>query len=409
MSSQPALEIQIEQIMFISNGGKMYDLRSEFLQIEITESVLSPFTRGWLSFHDINNITEAQDAVGGGYLRVKFRTNEDFAYYENTFWIYKVGDDDNLRKEFQYNNRKITMFFASVELRMELFERYSNYYENKKPHEIVSKVCADMLNIDSLKTIDDTQDSISIVTPYAWSPLGIIDYCKKKSFSVSNQDNGYLFYNNASGFHYVSFSEILKQSYKYEMNMQPPDNDYGEKYFSSVNKIISYKTIKHLDLIESWMSHRYGGTVHTVNTNDIRLKENVHNFETYIGKTVNLGTKTTSSTLDTNNKAWHVPYYGTFPQYKLPTYTRMNLMEDNQISVISPGDSGKMTGDIIKIVYPSKGEFKALHDQLDGNWLALSLTHRFNQRRQYTNQITLAKDGFKTYEGSSFNTIKNNP
>ncbi len=409
MSSDPlSMQVEINQLLFISHSGRTYNLNADFLDFRITESIMSPFTRGHIVINDLNAITEIGEATIGGYLQIKFRTSAEFPFYEKTMWVYKVGDDSQLEGARQYKRRKIVLFFCSFNMRAELRERYSKYYENMLPHEIVQDVCTNILEIGDLATVDKTQDRLTIVTPYAWSPLGIIDYCKRKSFSVVNQDTGYVFFENNLGFHYVSLSELLKQSYKYELTMEPPDNQFRQKYFGYVSKIVSYKTVRHLDMIESWMSHRFGGSIHTVKDDDIRFTEEKSNLSGYLPTTMNLGTKTTTVSQADNDKAIHVSHYGTFPQYKFNQYMRYNLMEDNHLSVICPGDSRKLAGDIVKIRYPSKHETQITNQQLDGNWIIHSLTHHFNQKRHYRNEMILAKDALKQYPGPTLNTGKNN-
>jgi hypothetical protein len=409
MTQPLSAEVDIAEILYVSIAGKIYDLRAEFTDIHITESVGSPFVHGWAAFNDLNGISEFREGYSGGYLRVKFRTNKDFPFYEKAFWIYKVGDDVDLEQSHQYVRREIKIFFATIPMQLELEERYSNYYENMYPHEIVEKVAADMLAISSLKNVDPTDEKITVVTNYGWTPMGIINHCVGKSVSTSNQDAGYVFYENSQGFHYVSLSEILKQPFKYTMTMEAPDNRYRDRFFGYLNKIISFKTVKHVDLIESWMSHRFGASVHYVDFSDIRMKEEVHDFSAYLPITVNLGTKTTTSTDNNNPKAYHLPFYGSNKKVKLMNMSRFNLMEDNHIIVTSPGDSRKTAGEIAKIRWPSKAKEMQRNESLDGNWMIYTIKHMISLKKHYINEIRFVKDALKTNTGPSFSTGKNNP
>lgn len=409
MTQPLSSEVDISELLYISISGKVYDLRAEFTDLHITESIDSPFVHGWAAFNDLNGISEFREGYSAGYLRVKFRTNKDFPYYQKTFWIYKVGDDVELERAHQHVRRELKIFFATTPMQLELFERYSNYYENMYPHEIVQSVAKEMLGIDSLEKVDNTDARISLVTNYAWTPMGIINYCINQSISQSNQDAGYVFYENSEGHHYVSISEILKQPYKYTMTMEVPEESYRDRYFGYLNKILSFQTVKHVDLIESWMSHRFGSSLHYVDFKDIRMKEEVSDFSAYLPITVNLGTKTTTSIDNNNPKAYHLPHYGGANKVKLMNYTRYNLMEDNHILVTSPGDSRKMAGDIVNIRWPSKAKEIKKNEQLDGNWAVFTIKHIISQKRHYVNELRLIKDALKTNTGPSFDTGKNNP
>lgn len=410
MSSQPlSSEVEIHEILYVSISGTTYDLRAEFNDLNITESMDSPFMYGWASFNDLNGISEFREGYSGGYLRVKFRTNSDFPFFEKLFWIYKVGDDVELEQTHQYVRRELKIFFATVPMQLELYENYSKYYKDLYLHELVEKVASEMLGIPSLNKVDATIGKISLATNYGWTPLGIIDYCIKRSVSLTNEDAGYIFYENGAGHNYVSLSEILKQPFKYTMTLEVPENNFRGRFFGYLNKIISFKTVKHVDLIDSWMSHRFGASINYVDFKDIRWQEDVHDFPAYLKKTVNLGTKTTTSTANNNSRAYHIPFYGADNKIKLSNYSRYNLMQDNHIIVTSPGDSRKFASDIVKIRWPSKAKEVERNESLDGNWVINSITHMINIKRHYVQEMRLIKDALKNNKGPSFDTVKNNP
>lgn len=410
MTQPLSQEINIEFIDFVSYTGKVYDLRSEFLNIEITESIFEPFTMGHMKILDINGITEFQDLDSGGFLQIQFRTNQEFSPYTQSFWIYRIGRDEQANEsgEYQYNNRYVTISFASLEMSLELKERYSKYYDNVYVHEIVKDVCENMLST-SLKTIDSTIDKLSLPTVYAWSPLDIINFCKKKSKSYSYNDVGYLFYNNGDGYHYTSVYKLLSQQSKYKLMMSPPDNEYRDKYFGYINKIIDYKIIKYQDLIESHERHRFGGIIQTVDFSDMRVKELKQDYPSYLSRTMSLGEKSTTPETFNNDKGDHIPYYGILPEYRYQQYIRSSLLHDNVMIIGCSGDSRKRCGDIVTVNFNSKGEEKIWNDHLYGHFLVTRVTHRFNLDKKYTTELEVIKDAFNSYKGPYNGTGNKNP
>ena len=417
MASQPvSMEIELYKLEWKSFGGKIHDLASEFLELQITESVGEPFRKGFVKFQDLNGISEFLDGYSGGTLTIRFRTNKNFEFYEEEFFVYKAGADHSSERTHQYNRRTFVFYFCSEEMSSELFEKYSVYYEDKKPHEIVELVLKNMLGGATLFKVDNTKDKLNLVTHYGWSPLDIVSYCIKQSFSESNQDVGYVFFENKDGYHYVSLSELLKQPHTYEFHLDVTDEGDGtrQKYAGSTVRVHNYKTMRYVDYVESFMNHRFGGSVHYVDLEDIRMQEIKHKFdESYLSTTVNLGTKTFSPTLFSNDKAFHYPsnWGSDTTGYELPLMSRYDLMNESMMVATFSGDSRFKAGIIVRIEYLSK-ERGNFNERLHGNWIIWGCTHRIIQKegaRKYMTEVHLRKDAVLSHTGPVFNTVKNNP
>lgn len=411
MGRPTSLELEVSELFWNDYDGNPYNLIDETHRVEIIESIDSHFMHGFIEFNDLNGITEFRNGYSGGYLKIKFRTNEAFPYITKEFWVYGVGDDQQKGANEQYNNRDVKMFFASRSLELELFEKYSKVFKDKKAHEIVQDVCKNMLGIESLNQVDNTKEKLKLVVPY-WSAIDIINWCRKKSFSESNQDTGYIFYEDNTGFNYVSLSEIMKQGSKYKLNMKPTsDKNLRESEFHYVGKIERYKVKKHVDLISSWTNHRFGGSIHFFNLDGKKFEERKHVFdEGYLSKTVNLGNKTVTHNSIKNEKAFHIPFYGSLPDYKLSPYSRFNLLDDNMLEVFTPGDSNRKCGEILKIDFPSKDKGKVNNVSLEGTYLIRSIHHELHiNKKKYVQKMLLVKDALKQTSLSTFNTGKKNP
>ena len=411
MGRPTSLEGELLELSYYAPNGEVYDLRSEFYHIKFTESIFSNFIKGSISFQDMNGITEFNQGYSGGYIKLSLRTNEAFDTINKFFWIYKTGRDEALEKTYQFNRRIYNFSFATAPFRNELYERYSRYYENLYPHEIVQLICKDMLNINEFQKIDKTKDKISFASNFSLSPLDTIDHCIKKSYSVSNQDVGYVFFESSKGFYFVSLFELLKQKHKYELSMNPPDkNNLREDQYQYFNKIIDYRTQANTSYIKSYMNHRFGATMHHLDMKDKRFKKIEHDYPTYLKETMNLGTKSVSTPEHQNTKAFTFPYFseGVNRDYLMANCSRMDLMNDNVLSIDLPGDSRKQCGEIVKIDYLSKSQNDLLNRELRGNYIIQEIEHYMGLNKKYMQKITVSKDGLNKGV-NALDTGKNNP
>jgi hypothetical protein len=388
-------EVQIDYLFYVSVSGKTYDLLGDFLDFQISESIFNSFMNGYIKIVDMNALSEEYQMYSGGYINMQFKTNEAFRPITQVFWVYKVGNDNlNSGAQYQWVNRTLHLYFTSMEMRYEIYERYSKYYKDVYWHEVVSDVCSTLLK-SNLAVKDDTKDKTSFPTPYTWSPTGIIDYCKKNSFSKKMEDVGYTFFKNTyKGFYFVSYSYLLSQKYEEKLYFISPDGLLDRKTTPpSFLYIQDYRTLTNVDYLQGYLGKRFGGSMHTFSFNKKNWKEIkfVNNTE-YLNSTYTLGRRSLEEIFFANAEAYHYAYFGSSPDYQMPQLARRSLLENNILELQMAGSSERYAGRIFRFEYLHKDHGKDYNDYLQGNWIMLNVIHNVNNKKQYQQTLVVGKD-----------------
>lgn len=199
----------VNELVVVTKGGPV-DITSIYEEINIFDSVLSPVMTGTILITDAIGLSDKLLFDGSESVLIhitKSSEMEDVASFKKAFRIYKQSD----RKNQGLNSEVYVLHFCSDELMYSDQQKINQAYEDSYG-KIVSRILIDYLKVpnNSLNGIfEDTFGIKKVVIPNL-KPLDAIDWCAKRSVD-SNQSPNYVFFENATGFNYVTLSKLLTQ------------------------------------------------------------------------------------------------------------------------------------------------------------------------------------------------------
>ena len=223
--SIPLDEYKIDSLDLISATAteSRFNLAPYFTDLELTESLDSPFLTGTLDFSVLKGELKSrgvdftmQDFLLVGVSSIEsIRTLADKVVLSEPRMIGGLFYITNIVKK-EVSDPKVDSYkisFASTEVLNEYTKKISKSYKNKTRTEIIKSITEDFLLKDSLQntnqigTFEPTKDSFQCVIP-RWSPVKAISWLSGGSVSAENDDSKCFYF-------YQTFDEDLNRKINY--------------------------------------------------------------------------------------------------------------------------------------------------------------------------------------------------
>ena len=288
-------------------------------------------------------------------------------------------------------------FKGELSSMVEEIVRDENYLNSKKPLHI-----------------EETRDIKTFVSPNL-RPYQTIKHLAEQAISKEDGHSGYLFYENARGYHFRSFESLMGKSLtgtltptSKVLKLQPSDHN-DSKPESRTDSIIELRLVNSMDTLTGTRAGLFGSTLlyHDVFNKNVMKKE----FNYFMDSPM--------TSVNTNQNRWTVgtiasdstmfgKTFGDFPESRVYLHTTSsdNLHTDGidnnadewlqtsasryyeqdyfQLQVVLYGDTSLCAGDIVQLVIPSnmpktKGDGPAAYDNImSGRYLIADLKHSVN-------------------------------
>jgi hypothetical protein len=399
--NQPSsVEISID---LESHKGDVREFEGFFTELEIIEDITNFTLSGSMIFTDTLDLKEYLPIMGGEKLRIKFRTGEDFDWYEKEFIITKVA----MENVTTGRHKTIQLYFASEEILTNFKAQYSKSYKNKTPSDILSDVFSDQLKSKKELNSEKTSNSMNFIIPY-WNPFQTIKFLMNRSMSSVSKDSGYLFYENGEGFNFESLSGIFKKTATKEIYLHQLRNADNQPITAFVG-VAKYQTyLKTTDLIEDVRKGITGSSVYTFDYGTKSFMKREMEWEKFTDKNgVSIGKNSIYTDGFVHKDAVVDEFTGyvndrivegvDFPnsindQSKIFLRNRnlFNILNNNSLVVGKSGDSGLFCGTLVKVEQMG-GEKNTLNEKLYGNYLLKCVKHKINLTEGYNQVILMSK------------------
>jgi len=275
---QNAGDFILDGVLVVGSSGEAINIQNLVREINIYQSLDSPFMSGNMMISDSEGISELLPFLGQERLIFQVRTpnaESTLNYNRYNAIIY------NVEARFQTSERmqSLVLNFTTLEHYKNIRTKISSSF-NGTISQIVEKILTDATLLGTKKKvhIDITKNIRKYVIPNL-NPFQTINLLKEEAVSLEEQAPHFLFYENPDGFHFRSLDSLLGSkrslsvSHKHTYSASPPGGeDPPEKSMTTILSWVVEDNTNH------FLSTKLGMFGSTLYTHDI-FNKNIQKFE----------------------------------------------------------------------------------------------------------------------------------
>jgi hypothetical protein len=404
---------------FINSSGEKFDLEdvADVEQLSIFESIYTDCMFGTVQLRDRKGFAERQSIIGSGNEKIKV-------------WLETPGGSEtsNLEKTFSVNSYfgatytsdgngtiNSSIGFTSPYLFVNNRTKIRRSFNAMTSSKIVDYITYDILKLgqsfdidwDELVTNETTKNPKNMVVP-GWTPFKTLNFLANHSMSEENGSSNYVFFENNTGFHFVSVDKLKSQrpSRNFIVGIDISKSlEYNNDSLTIRNNLIeNFENVKRFDHSASMLNGMYGGKVftHNILTKEYDNFSAEYDSDEMIMSDAGLnGAGEFPPTPDSNVGFMPSDYLYQIHDKKDKTHyahrdMKMAELRTNIVKFDIAGDTNIWAGDVINITVPtSMIEHKGESDKfLSGKWLVTAIHHKINSM-EYVQTLECMKDGFE--------------
>lgn len=201
-------DVAIRKLELVSSSNAKVDITNQLIGIEMYEDIFSPFITIAVSIRESLDFINALPLRGEEILNVEIATptfSDKNKVIKDRFFVYKLGD----RQLLTERNSAYTLYAISYEALIDLNMKQSKAYSGN-----VGEIASLFFKTDGFSTtkqvtIEPTKNSTKYISNY-WSPVKNLNYLTTSAINKTNSPS-YLFFENRSGFNFVSLDYLYVQ------------------------------------------------------------------------------------------------------------------------------------------------------------------------------------------------------
>lgn len=202
-------DVVIRKLELVSSSNAKVDITNQLIGIEMYEDIFSPFITMAVSVRESLDFINAIPLRGEEILNVEIATptfNDSTKVIKDRFYVYKLSD----RQLLTDRNSAYTLHVISYEALLDLNMKQSKAYSGN-----ISEIAKLFFKTDGFSTtknvnVEPTKNSTKYVSNY-WSPVKNLNFLTTSAVNKNNSPS-YLFFENRSGFNFVSLDALYDQS-----------------------------------------------------------------------------------------------------------------------------------------------------------------------------------------------------
>ena len=434
-------ELNIISYQQVDNQPRFIDIKGITLTLSITEDIFSNNIMGSIIVYDTQDIRTMLPITGLERLSIKLNTPglPGYDMSEKTgvpFQIYKV---DSIRKDEQSDvGQFYKIYFCSPEMYYNQIASVSKAYAGP-----IENAVADILRqkkyLNSKKPFffEQTATNAKYVIP-SLKPYAAINYLSNQALSGKYNNAGYLFYENAKGFHFRSLGSLLALggararptvwNYMTQLtNVQDGNKPEVKDIQRRLQTILKYEIGKPVDTLNNMLDGMYANklVVHdafnkTIKTHNFNYKDNYEKeFHTETigdsadsdkmitpiaqlndtGKSLFNESESKKMVVTETSKV-HNDYEFTPTNLTLPKIVSQLAQYRNMgLSILAHGYTLLNAGDIINFTEPVRqpGDKKPHNPYTSGRYLIMAIKHTISiETQSHTMVLKCFKDSVRT-------------
>ena len=243
-------QFKINELVIMTKAGPI-DISGIFEEINIFDSILMPVISGNILIKDSIGLSgkllfDGSEAI---LIDIVKTENSEVASFKKAFRIFKQSN----RKEDGLNSEIYILDFVSDELMYSDQQRINQSYETTYT-EIVKRIMNDYLQVtpNNLGGYFDNSSGVRKVIIPNLRPLEAIQWCAKRSVDLNRSPN-FMFYQNLTGFNFVTLSNLLTQEEILDIKFEAK-NLKGNNPINEISSARTIEVVKQTDGIEKTRS-----------------------------------------------------------------------------------------------------------------------------------------------------------
>jgi hypothetical protein len=250
-SVKDSQQFKINELVLVTKNGKI-DISAIYEEISIYDTLFMPVMSGKILIRDSIGLSGKLLFDGSESILIDIVKDENssIASFRKSFRVYKQSDRTNTNM----NNEVYTLSFVSDELIYSDQQRINQSYENTYT-EIIKRIMIDYLKLPQNQlggSYDETVGIRKFVVPNL-RPLEAIEWCAKRSVDINNSPN-LLFFQNSTGFNFVSLSNLLVKPEILNIKFEPKNTNE----IDDINQISSVRSLEVISQSNSVEKNRSG-------------------------------------------------------------------------------------------------------------------------------------------------------
>ena len=411
---------------------KRLDIRNLMVEFNIYEDINSPFLSGDLTLIDGTNAIQELPITGFERLEFFFRspnTDKGFDFSVKSghpMFVYALEN----RKGANPRSQVYTLKFISLEAIRDNQNRVSQAFSGTID-QMVTDICYNYLKTKKDVLVEETKGTHKFVIPRV-KPTNAIKFLRRNARSLSYENSGMLFYENAHGFQFKSYEGLfcskdgtprpIKAHYSPKIKNVGEDDTYNAQSVEDFKVLTQFNTLQNTahgvyasrlithDLYnKTFATHdfdynlEYSKQNHLehdaqgekMDNNGILPFFNYDNGETFGSK--NEGALFLQSETAKVHNAYELPQSKDILQKRVSQHLAVNSLA---IEITVPGNSEINVGDIVHFAVPkySSATDNDINDQdiyLTGRYLISAARHQVSiVSKKHTTVLELIKDSF---------------
>jgi hypothetical protein len=243
-------QFKINELVIMTKTGPI-EISGIFEEINIFDSILMPVISGNILIKDSIGLSgkllfDGSEAI---LIDIVKTENSEVASFKKAFRIFKQSN----RKEDGLNSEIYILDFVSDELMYSDQQRINQSYETTYT-EIVKRIMNDYLQVtpNNLGGYFDNSSGVRKVVIPNLRPLEAIQWCAKRSVDLNRSPN-FMFYQNLTGFNFVTLSNLLTQEEILDIKFETK-NLKGNNPINEISSARTIEVVKQTDGIEKTRS-----------------------------------------------------------------------------------------------------------------------------------------------------------
>lgn len=380
-------DINVSEINIISRTGSIVNITAQVGNLQIFESVSSPFISGSVVIHESLDFLTKLKMIGDEIIYIKATTpsfDRAELMIDAAFHVYKLSDF-TMRGD---RSCSYMLHFISVEALVDQNRRVSRAFEGRVSDLANANLTSEQIGLGSKKRVfvEETSNNIKYISNY-WSPVQNLNYLTDHAINKNNVPT-FAMFENKYGFNFGSFDAMFEQPVyqtfiRDNFIRDPADN--GLKNIEEDYKRIREMSIPYIfDYMDDVISGAYGSRSFCYDyvTKRYNSKEYFYDADVNGNKLKNtdeqLLAKSGGAIFDTRK------HYGLFTgrkedsdaDYIQKRISRLKRIESTKVNITVPGRTDYTVGRIVQLNIPSMDE--GLSD-ISGKYIISALNHHITK------------------------------
>lgn len=397
-------QFKVNELVIVTKAGKI-DITALYEELNIFDSVLMPVMSGNILVKDAVGLSSKLFFDGSESILIDIsKFNNETASFKKAFRIYKQSDRTNVNQ----NSEVYVLHFVSDELIFSDQQKINQSYEETYS-EIIKKILIDYLKVPENNLGGIYSDSFgirNIVIPNL-SPIEAIQWCTKRATDL-NQSPNFLFFQNITGYNFVSLSKLLTQPEILDIKFLTK-NISGRSPVEEISGVKSFEVLSATNLIERTRAGVNAGTfigfdpiTRTISSKQIGYNDHYSgmkhgnetpNFTPIINRdgkenSINFNSKKTLSIFGTarkfseyikKNDPTSISTNETTEDFIFQRKAIITNLMSKRLKIVMPGNFQLSSGFNVNVMAPIFGEREKNSDELDksisGKYVIIASRH----------------------------------